>query len=73
MGDGLVVPVENIISTDYVGDGQIGSVTFWVDSLSVFGIGSSEESESTPADTDGTGSTLGIFRGRGCFITAVTD
>jgi hypothetical protein len=38
-GDGTVVPVENIISSDYVGDGLFGSVTFWVDSLSVFSIG----------------------------------
>ena len=33
------VPVANIISTDYLGDGNLGSVTFWVNHLSVFGIG----------------------------------
>lgn len=33
------VPVANIISADYVGDGNLGSVTFWVNHLSFFGIG----------------------------------
>jgi hypothetical protein len=33
------VPVANIINTDYVGNGKIGSVTFWVDHLTVFGVG----------------------------------
>jgi len=37
---GTPVPTSRIIGTDYVGDGQVGSVTFWVDSLSVYGIGS---------------------------------
>ena len=38
-GGGTPVPVDRIIDTDYVGDGQVGSVLFWVDHLSVFGIG----------------------------------
>ena len=39
-GSGARVAVSRIIQTDYVGDGFVGSVTFWVDSLSFFGIGS---------------------------------
>jgi hypothetical protein len=46
--------VGNIIATDYVGDGTVGSVTFWVDHLSVFGIGG--------------GSGAGEDSGSGCFI-----
>lgn len=38
-GGGTAVPAANIISADYVGDGQIGSVTFWVEGLSWFGVG----------------------------------
>ena len=38
-GGGAAVSTRSIISTDYVGDGSVGSVTFWVNSLSVFGIG----------------------------------
>ncbi len=33
------MPSGNIIATDYVGDGTVGSVTFWVDHLSFFAIG----------------------------------
>ena len=33
------IPVDNIIRTDYIGDGKVGSVTFWIDKLSVFAIG----------------------------------
>jgi hypothetical protein len=54
-GGGEAVPVGNIISTDYVGDGKIGSVTFWVNSLSFFGIG-------------GGGGGAGEEGGSGCFI-----
>ena len=44
-GGGTAVPASpNIISTDYIGDGSIGSVTFYVSSLSVFGIGGSSGS-----------------------------
>ena len=39
IGDATVVSADQIITTDYVGDGLVGSVTFWVDDLSVFGIG----------------------------------
>ena len=56
-----VVPVANIINTDYVGNGSIGSVTFWVDSLSVFAVGFS--APSSPS-SDATGSD----GGSGCFI-----
>jgi len=38
-GKGKPVSAANIITTDYVGDGVLGSVTFWVDHLSFFGIG----------------------------------
>src|SRR3990172_6474759 len=38
-GKGTAVPIANIISTDYVGDGKVGSVTFWVDHLTTFGVG----------------------------------
>lgn len=34
-----IVPIANILSTDYVGDGRRGSVTFWVDHLSFFAVG----------------------------------
>jgi hypothetical protein len=53
-GKGTAVPAANIISTDYVGDGVLGSVTFWVDHLSFFGIGSSSSS-------GGSTSTSGCF------------
>jgi len=36
---GTAIPASQILDTDYVGDGEVGSVTFWTDSLSVFGIG----------------------------------
>ena len=38
-GTVTAVPAGNIINTDYLGDGKTGSVTFWVDHLSFFGIG----------------------------------
>jgi len=39
-GKVTAVPVGNIISTDYMGaDGKVGSVTFFVDHLTVFGVG----------------------------------
>ena len=39
-GKVTAVPFGNIISTDYVGtDGKVGSVTFFVDHLTVFGVG----------------------------------
>ena len=36
---GTVVKPSDIYSVDYVGDGKFGSATFFVDSLSVFGVG----------------------------------
>jgi hypothetical protein len=58
-----VVPAANIIRTDYVGDGIIGSVTFWVDSLSYFAIGAPEGGD----DDDDNGWPKG-GGGGGCFI-----
>jgi hypothetical protein len=55
------VPAENILMTDYVGDGKIGSVTFWIDRLSFFGIGGSS------GGGGGGGSTTSSESGR-CFI-----
>lgn len=43
-GSGTAVPVANIIATDYVGNGLVGSVTFRVDHLSFFGIGGGSDS-----------------------------
>ncbi len=54
-GKVTAVPAANIISTDYVGDGTLGSVTFFVDHLSFFGVGV------------GSGAT-GEAPGSGCFI-----
>ena len=34
-----VIPVDQILATDYDGDGQVGSVTFSTDELSVFAVG----------------------------------
>jgi hypothetical protein len=62
-GSATAVPVSDIISTDYIGDGKVGSVTFSVSSLSVFGIG---------AGGGGGGGGGGISSvtggGGGCFI-----
>jgi len=38
-GGATQVQADQIVSTDYVGDGQVGSVTFWLDHLSVLAIG----------------------------------
>ena len=51
-GGGAAVSPDNIISTDYIGDGSIGSVTFYVSNLSVFGIGT-VTSTSTEGGSDG--------------------
>jgi hypothetical protein len=68
-GLGTPVPYEepgkNILSTDYVGDGEIGSVTFWVDSLSVFGIAAAP---TPPTPTPGGGTTLSDSSSSSCFI-----
>jgi len=55
-GKGTAVPAANSISTDYVGDGKLGSVDFWVDHLSFFGIGGGSGSGS-----GGDTSTSGCF------------
>jgi hypothetical protein len=62
-GDGTPVPVSQIISTDYVGDGLVGSVRFWVDHLSAFGAGAAAAVTPPP---DGGGGGGG---GGGCFIS----
>ena len=36
------VPADRIVRTDYIGDGTLGSVTFWVDHLSAFQIGTDD-------------------------------
>jgi hypothetical protein len=58
-----MVPIANIISTDYLGAGatagRIGSVTFWVNHLSFFGIGGGSGSG---------GGAAGDSSGSGCFI-----
>ena len=61
-GGATAVPVANILSTDYVGNGVEGSVTFWVNHLSVFGIGSVPVSSLAPSGGSGGGG------GGGCFI-----
>jgi hypothetical protein len=62
---GVVVPNADIISTDYIGDGQTGSVTFSVGHLSVFEI-------SVPAAA-GSGSVAGSTGGGGgCFIATAS-
>jgi hypothetical protein len=60
---GSIVPDADIISTDYIGDGQTGSVTFSVDHLSVFEVGSSVTSSITAAAGGG---------GGGCFIATAS-
>jgi len=60
-GGGTEVPVEQIISTDYVGDGAVGSVTFWLDHLSVLAIGLGVDDDLTLVDRSNDSSTS-------CFI-----
>ncbi|MEI6152634.1 MAG: CFI-box-CTERM domain-containing protein, partial [Deltaproteobacteria bacterium] len=59
-GSGTAVPTSQIISTDYVGNGSVGSVQFWVTSLSVFGIGGGGSGGGLSSITGGGGG--------GCFI-----
>jgi len=61
-GSGTAVPASQIISTDYVGNGSVGSVQFWVTSLSVFGIGGGSGGGITGITGIGGGG------GGGCFI-----
>ena len=49
-GDGIIVPAEDIIAVDYIGNGQTGYVTFRVYSLSVFGIGTGSGALSDSSD-----------------------
>ncbi len=55
-GKVTAVPVANIVSVDYAGTGSAGSVTFWVDHLTVFGVGA------------GSGGVTSEGPGSGCFI-----
>lgn len=55
LGNGTVVPTDQIISTDYIGDGTFGSVTFCVDSLSYFGIQSSTGAKSLAGSSESSG------------------
>jgi hypothetical protein len=67
-GNGRVENSSIIISTDYVGDGQMGSVTFHVNSLSVFEVAVSAGAVPAPgsgSDLTGLAPELG---GGGCFI-----
>ena len=66
-GQGTVVPAGQIVGTDYVGDGSTGSVTFWVDHLSVFGIGNEPTAPVVPSDGGGGGG------GGGCFVTTAAE
>jgi len=61
-GDFTVEPFDHIISTDYVGDGRTGSITFYVTSLSIFDLASSQEAE-------GGGSVGDVL---GCFINTAS-
>ena len=67
-GNASMVPISRILETDYVGvapnAGRIGSVTFWIESLSAFSIGSSPP---TITITSG-GAGGGAGDGGGCFI-----
>jgi hypothetical protein len=63
-GGGTPVPVSQIISTDYVGNGIVGSVRFWVAHLSVFGVGSvATDRPASGSNNDGGGE-------GSCFITS---
>ena len=60
-GNGTMVPVEDILAVDYIGDGQTGYVTFRVYSLSVFGIGAGSGSDALSDHSDDSS----------CFISSV--
>jgi hypothetical protein len=64
-GAGTSIPASQIISTDYVGDGKVGSVRFRVDHLTAFAIGSSAAAVTPPTESGGGGG------GGGCFISTL--
>jgi hypothetical protein len=71
---GVGLPASHILRTDYIGNGQVGSVTFWVDSLSVFGVGPGTGNNSGSGNGSGTaGGTTSLSAagggGGGCFIS----
>ena len=63
-GNGIIVPVEDILIVDYIGDGQTGYVTFRVYSLSVFGIGAGSGGSGGGALSDSSNDSA-------CFISSV--
>ena len=63
-GNGDIVPVEDILAVDYIGDGQTGYVTFRVYSLSIFGIGAG-------SDSGGGGALSDSSDDSSCFISSV--
>ena len=48
---GTAVPITDILSTDYIGDGRIGSVTFSVDHLSVFEVSATDAGTGSSASS----------------------
>jgi len=69
---GSAVPSSDIISTDYIGNGQIGSVTFSVSHLSVFAI-SGSEAEGTGSVISSTSNADGLLsRLPACFIATAS-
>ena len=64
-GVGTSIPASQIISTDYVGDGKVGSVRFQVDHLTTFAVGSSTAAVTPPTGGGGGGG------GGGCFISTL--
>ena len=67
-GAGYAVPPANIIRTDYIGDGRIGSVTFWVENLSVFSVGTPDTGAEEPSGGDNPAQPGSSGGGGGCFI-----
>jgi len=61
---GTPVPVANILAVDYVGDGLVGSVTFFVDHLSFFAVGTAAGGAAPAAGGGGGGS---------CFIDSAVS
>jgi hypothetical protein len=67
-GDSRIESNSVIISTDYVGDGKYGSVTFLTSSLSAFGIALADG-----GSTIGSGSSSSGAGGGGCFIATSSN
>ncbi len=74
-GDEVVEHTSQILQTNYVGNGSKGSVTFFADSLSVFGIGfagggsgSSSGGSGSSGSAGGLSNAVGSVDSGGCFI-----